>query len=510
MSSTSPIETFARPGKWSVALRLTAWYVSSSFVILLVATVALYLILVANLRNEQDQFLADKIRVIRKLLEQRPRENWQLQEEVEETWAPRQFARVYGRVLDANGKILAESPEMSEGLAWDAFPRPVPPEAEPAQGIALKTQSGQVVRAMAALAPVGPGREQTATIQVALDTGVTHELLAGYQQTLLLVLTAGLAVCGVTGYWLARISLRPLRQIAATAQRIRSSNLDERIDIVGLPAELSVLAQRFNAMLERLQDSFARLSRFSADIAHELRTPVNNMRIEAEVALGKARSLDEYRETLGSCLEECDRLSRIIDSMLFIARAEDPRTQIKKESVDVTRELERVREFYEAPAADAGVALAVSCNAGTWAPVDRMLFQRAVGNLVANAIRHTHRGGHVAIAAVRENGELRVEVGDTGTGINPEDLPRIFDRFYRADRARSTAAGNVGLGLAIVKSIVSLHGGSVAAESQLNTGTRMTIRLPADHDDRYHVTAAVPTGDTSRPPQPTVQPSSSS
>src|SRR5205807_9209836 len=143
-----------------------------------------------------------------------------------------------------------------------------------------------------------------------------------------------------------------------------------------MPADLSSLAERFNAMLERLQDSFARLSRFSADIAHELRTPVNNMRIEVEVALGKARTLDEYRETLGSCLEESGRLARIIDSLLFIARSEDPRTQVHKERVGVGRELERVLVFYEAPAAEEGIELTVKCGDAAVARLERTLHQR--------------------------------------------------------------------------------------------------------------------------------------
>lgn len=474
----------ARPPRpaWSLALRLTAWYLGSSFVILVVATVSLYAILQANLSHAQDQFLVEKLRVIRALL-QDPGDSWKLQEEVEQTWAPLQYARVYARVVGPRGVVIAESPEMAPLVAGGAdLPPPVPANEEPAQGIVRNVGTG-TLRIMSARADLGPDAADTAVVQVALDTAPSRQWLAQYRRTLLLVLGVGLAGCAFTGYWLARAGLRPLRQIAATAQRIRSSNLNERIDPARLPAELAALALNFNSMLERLQESFDRLQRFSADIAHELRTPVNNMRIEAEVALGKARSLSEYQETLGSCLEECGRLSRIIDSMLFIARSEDPRTQVQKEPIDVAAELERVRDFYEAPAADAGIDIAVDCPRGTQANVDRMLLQRAVGNLVANAIRYTPRGGRVDLHAARENGELHIDVADTGSGIDPQDLPRIFDRFYRADRARSNAGGNVGLGLAIVKSIVSLHGGTVSVNSAPKRGTRMSIRIPAGPPD---------------------------
>lgn len=465
----------------SVALRLTAWYVGASFIILLTAVVALYLILARNVVRDEDEFLATKVTVLRGMLRERPGDLTALKEEVEESWAPRQYAQVYARVLQASGNVMVESPRMGARLARDAFPPAVPADAEPQQGVPLRASNGKPVRAMAASALIGKGDSlQTGVIQVALDTQTTRDLLAGYRWQLLAVLGTGLPVCAAVGYGLARQSLRPLREIAAVAQRIKSSNLDQRFDAAAFPAEISALAERFNAMLGRLQDSFSRLARFSADIAHELRTPVNNMRIEVEVALGKDRSVEEYRETLGSCLEECGRLSRIIDSLLFIARAEDPRTQIAREPVDVSRELERVRDFYEAPAAEAGVELSVSCPPQTRAQLDRTLFQRAVSNLLANAIRHTPQGGQVAVSAARENGELKVDVCDTGTGIAEEDLPHIFDRFYRADQARSNlSGGNLGLGLAIVKSIVTLHGGTIAAQSAPHSGTRMTIRVPS-------------------------------
>jgi two-component system heavy metal sensor histidine kinase CusS len=473
-------KSVARFGASSLALRLTAWYVGSSFAILLVATIVLYLILLGNLRREQDAFLADKVRVVREMLLKHPGDLSDLNEEVEQTWAPRQYARAYVRVLDGDGEVIAESPSMSARLGVEVFPSPVAINALPVEGISLLGRLGKPMRVVAARARMGSDGDSSAVIQVALNVETAHELVAGYRRTLLIVLGGGLGLCAITGYWLARVGLRPILQIAATTQRVRSTNLAERIDIGGLPAELVTFASHFNDMLGRLEDSFGRLSRFSADIAHELRTPVNNLRIEVEVGLSRARSVEEYRETLGSCLEECGRLGRIIDSMLFIARSEDPRTHIDPETVDVSRELDRVREFFEVPATEAGVELLVSCAPHIRANLDRTLFQRAVSNLLGNAIRYTPRGGRVSVAAARENGELRVDVTDTGIGISPKALPHIFDRFFRADPSRSTASGNVGLGLAIVKSIVALHGGTITARSKVDEGTCMSLRLPAD------------------------------
>jgi two-component system heavy metal sensor histidine kinase CusS len=315
-------------------------------------------------------------------------------------------------------------------------------------------------------------------IQVAMDRTQEEALLAGYRWHSGLALGTALVFCAGAGYLIARQGLRPLADITATARRIRSTTLNERIDDGGLPAELRVLAATFNDMLDRLEESFERLARFSADIAHELRTPVNNLRGEAEVALGKQRAPEEYREVLGSCLEECGRLTRLIDNLLFLARAESGQAAPTGEVLDMGRELTGVRDFFEAAAAEAGVTLVVQAPPGVVAELDRTLLQRAVGNLVANGLAHTPPGGTVTLTATPEGDTVRVEVVDTGTGIAPEHLPHVFDRFYRADPSRSSTSGNIGLGLALVKGIAVLHGGAVTISSTPGQGTRVSLVVP--------------------------------
>jgi two-component system heavy metal sensor histidine kinase CusS len=231
-------------------------------------------------------------------------------------------------------------------------------------------------------------------------------------------------------------------------------------------------------MLNRIEDAFARLSRFSADIAHELRTPVNVLRGEVEVALGRPRTIGEYQDVLGSCLEEYGRLTRLIDNLLFLARAEDPKTVLGTEAVDVRHELVKVREFFDAAASDAGVQLTVNAQPGMIVAADRGLFHRAIGNLVANSLAHTISGGKITLQSTQSNAEVRVEVVDTGEGISPEHLPYLFDRFYRADQARSAGGGRVGLGLSIVKGIVELHGGTVSVKSEPGQGTTISLTFP--------------------------------
>jgi two-component system heavy metal sensor histidine kinase CusS len=316
-------------------------------------------------------------------------------------------------------------------------------------------------------------------IQVAMDRTVEEKLLAGYRAYLWGTLAVALLASALLGYQIARRGLRPIAAITETARKIRSSNLRERIVEAGLPSEIRELAVKFNEMLDRLSDSFRRLAQFSADIAHELRTPVNNLKGEAEVALSSPRSVDEYREVLGSCLEECGRLSHMIDSLLFLARAENPQAQIARSPLDMAQELETIRDFYEAVASQSGVDLVVKSRPGIVANLDRTLLQRAVGNLISNALAHTKSGGTITLTASANNGAAIIEVSDTGTGIAAEHVPHLFDRFYRADPARRSEGGAAGLGLAIVKSIAQLHQGSATIESQVGRGTTVRLTLPA-------------------------------
>ena len=304
------------------------------------------------------------------------------------------------------------------------------------------------------------------------------DLLARYRERLWLVLGLSLVVCSLTGYVIARVGMRPIRGISHTAEHIRSTTLHERIDTKGLPAELLGMAQTFNSMLDRLQEAFARVSQFSDDLAHELRTPINNLRGEIEVALSKARSGEEYRETLGSGLEECERISRVIQSLLFLARTENASEPLLHEQLDVSKALAAVQEFYEAAANEAGIALNVDVESELSAPLDRTLFQQAIGNLVSNAIAHTPRSGSVLMTARADATWLQVSVTDTGCGIAREHLPHVFERFYRADPARSRSQHHVGLGLAVVQRIVERHGGRVDIESQLQRGTHVKLIFP--------------------------------
>jgi two-component system heavy metal sensor histidine kinase CusS len=459
-------------GSWSIAARLTAWYTAAAFALVVVATGFLYWTLVDGMRDDDQRRLADKVQVLQTLLRERAGNPAALKD-VEWEWGAREFEQVYVRVLTDRGETLVETPGMSSILPPRTFAA-LPLSIERATDI--RGIDGRAYRAVAAVA--GATGVAAQSVQVAIDLTHEQDILAAYRQRIWLILGLALALSAFVGHAIARRGVRPLERIARTAREITSARLDARIDHGRLPTEVASLAITFNEMLARLQDSFERLSRFSADIAHELRTPVNNLRGETEVALTRARTADEYREILSSSLEEYDRLTRLIDSLLFLARAEHPETRIVRERLNLRRELDTVADFYEGTATEQGVSLTVDAPTTLDIEGDRTLFQRAVGNLLANALAHTPSGGTVAIRAVAEGPYCQIHVVDTGRGVAAEDLPHVFDRFYRADKSRSNASGHFGLGLAIVRSIAQLHGGHVELTSQLGQGTRATLVLP--------------------------------
>ena len=446
----------------SLALRLSVWYAASAFLLLALATGCLYWFLVVGTDAEDDQYLREKVSSLGTLL---GRDDFRtLRWEVQEETHARPAVALLSRVLTADGTLLMESGGMTEELPARLFPAPGKPfEARGASGRMFRLRSERLPRYV---------------VQGAIEA--THEghLLAEYRRALFMVLGLALVAAVLIGHRIARRGIRPVEEIGATVRHIGSATLDQRLETVGLAAELAALAGTFNEMLDRLEDAFGRLARFSSDIAHELRTPINNVRGEVEVALARARTPEEYREVLSSALEETQRLGRLIDSLLFLARAENPGMEISREVFDAAAELAAVSEFYEAAATDGKVTLELEAAGPTSVALDRTLFQRAVGNLVENALAHTPAGGRITLKTARRDGALVVTVTDTGCGIPPGHLDRIFDRFHRVDPARSKHSGGTGLGLAIVKSIAALHGGTAGIASEPGRGTRVTLTLP--------------------------------
>lgn len=456
--------------RWSLAFRLTAWYAAASLLLLLAATGILYWALVVNLQRNSTLFLADKVHVVTTLLLERPNDWDGLKEEVELESAARRYDQFYIRLLDEHAKSLLETSKMSALLPAERFAGPLGSVTR------LESASGALYLATEVSAPVGAAKQVYWRIQIAVSLAEQQEVLRHYRRWLWAILLASTILCPLVGYQIARRGIRPVQYVAETARRIGSSTLSERIRADGYPVELADLALTFNAMLDRLEESFERLTRFSADLAHELRTPVNNIRGEMEVALARGRSEEEYREVLHANLEEAVRLSELIGSLLFLARTESPGMQIKRESLAVAELLRMIADYYEAAAEQAGVTLMVSAPDDLKINADRPLLQRAIGNLVSNALAHTASGGNVNLSASPARNGLEICVRDNGCGIPAESIPRLFDRFFRVDQARPQSGG-FGLGLSIVRGIMLLHGGSVHVFSEPGKGTTVILLM---------------------------------
>lgn len=463
----------------SLSARLTAWYAASAFLTIAGVTALLSWTLIRSVEREVGRFIAERVHVVQVILAERPKDRAELKDEVEWEWRQSPHARFFVRVLDEKGRSITETPGMAAaGLAIWRFPDPVPFESAWGPGARVLSEAGTDYQVVAVTVIV---ENEPWVIQAGADRTAMNEVIREYLGSAFVVLTIAVALSLTAGYVVARRGLTPLSRMADSIALVRSTNLDARLDQRGLPPELDAVAASFNELLERLEEAFARLSRFSADIAHELRTPLNNIRGEAEVALSRERGPEDYRRVLESCLEEASELSRLIDALLFLARADSAEARIQRSRFSVAREVAAIAEFYEAAAKEAGITLAVDTDADDMGDLDRTLFQRAIGNLIENALRYTPRGGTITISTKCDAGQFRLAVTDTGSGIPSRHLPHLFDRFYRVDGARADASGGHGLGLAIVKSVVSLHGGEVEIASAIDRGTSVTLRFPAAH-----------------------------
>ena len=312
-------------------------------------------------------------------------------------------------------------------------------------------------------------------VGIAINTLHHANFLAAFERELLLIGSGGLLCMALFGWVAIRRGLRPVQKMAVVAESISAQRLHNRLAIETIPIELESLARAFNAMLDRLSDSLERLSAFSSDMAHELRTPVNNLMTQTQVLLSKPRENDDYREVLYSNLEEFERLARMISDMLFLAKADNGLIIPHREAVQLASEIMAVLEFYEALAADRSLILQTSGQAVVMG--DALMLRRVISNLVSNAVRHAYPETVIRVAVSTQGHEACLTVQNAGDTIPEQHLPHLFERFYRADGARQRTEEGVGLGLAITRSIVLAHQGKIEVSSQHGV-TQFTITLP--------------------------------
>jgi len=385
-----------------------------------------------------------------------------------------QISTRYYQIYNArNGRLMAQSPEL-EVLGLELTPEEVRAVTDGQPFHDVGTDAG-VIRFRNEILNPAPGEEYL--FQVGISLNQMNDTLKAFLQLLLWLIPSGIAIISLVGWWAAGHALQPVATLASNVQQIGVSDLTKRLPIRGTRDELDRLTVAFNEMLSRLARTIEEMRQFTASISHELRTPLSILRGEAEVALMQAKTEHDYRRLISSQLEEFDRLTRMINQLLTLARAEAGEIPIEHKPVDLRRLAQSLADQM-APVAEArGVTLRTDCDQrGVIVSGDASWLQRVILNLVDNAIKFTPDGGTIIVGVqAGETGGV-FEVQDTGSGIPAESVPRIFERFYQADPARSERGA--GLGLSLVKWVVDQHGGTIEVTSQPGDGSRFRVVLP--------------------------------
>jgi heavy metal sensor kinase len=458
----------------SFRARLTLWYLAFFSLLFLLFSLFLHSVLARALERRLDESLSVEANTAAALLED-------------------EFVEMKGDPLLASSEVLADLRLRGSSVAFLAGSRllgastPVP--RDELQEIARRAASDPRPDLIVALPRAGPNGARAAVRHVSLGGQSCLVLavapldevvadLAVLRRVLLLALPLLIGLAGIGGFWLASRNLAPLAWMAEQARRITHSNLETRLDAGTAAEELVVLAASFNELLARLDRSFDHMRRFVADASHELRTPISIIRGEADVALSQDRGAAEYQQTLGVILDESRRLSRLVDDLLNLARADAGRVKLRVEEFYLNDLLAECCRSASTLAGARHIVLECRCREDVAFRGDEELVRRMVMNLVDNAIRYTPEGGSVTAALEAAGAGLEIRISDTGVGIAPEAAPHVFERFYRGDKARSRQDGGFGLGLAIVKWIAEVHNGAVELESAPGAGSTFTVRLP--------------------------------
>ena len=334
-------------------------------------------------------------------------------------------------------------------------------------------------------------------VLVAIDTAHHSHFMAQLRHTLAFYAVLAVGVSGLLGWFAAYKGLTPLRAMKARASVVTGQQLGQRMPVDAVPIEMADLARELNQMLDRLQDDFRRLSEFSSDLAHELRTPISNLLTQTQVAMSAQRDAQTYHGILESNAEEFQRLARMVSDMLFLAKTERGVDLPHKEKFSAAQDAQALLEFYEAVAEEKGITLGLHGDGAILG--DRLMFRRALSNLLSNALRHAHHQGTVVVKVGETVEGTLVAVENSGDRIDPAVLPRLFDRFYRADPSRAhPESEGAGLGLPITRAIVQAHGGTVDAQSQ--DGVTVFRMLFPRQNERPETEAGTSPRTYSRPP----------
>lgn len=474
-----PIETSGHI--LSIGTRLTLLYTLLALTAMALFAIVANWQLSSNFDAEHLRFLHAKVAELQTDLKDGNGQPEVLLGEIGKETGESRLRQYQARVMSGDGRVLGETPGMQRGLHGALFP--------PANSVPVfdthKVQATDHVYALTTIQLQASNTARPLQLQIALDITRDNNLLSDFRRAMGLAFLLLAPLLAVAGRWVSARGLAPLKRIVGAAREVTPTRLSARLPTTPpWPSELDELAHVFNAMLTRLEEAFARLSRFSADLAHELRTPLSNMSGELEVCLMRERSAPDYRRALESNLEECRELSVLIENLLFMARAEHADHALRREAFEAAEACAWVIAQQAPGATTRGIRIVLEGDARMTA--DPILFRQALANLLANAVRHSTTESEVRVGlSTGMDDEVEVRVTDRGAGISAEHLPHLFDRFYQVNPARTRQPGQgTGLGLSIVRMIVDLHGGSITLDSTMGGGTTATMRFPAASHER--------------------------
>lgn len=460
----------------SLRFRITGWYAALLAGALLIFGASVYLGLERYLYWDLQRSLEADCRTIgTQLLSQHPfkRPNW-LETEIEEAYSPEINGRFIRVIQDGEGMIYASGPPKDGGFDPSQVPLPRSEERSRARKISFTGGRRLLIDAMQFTTPDGN--------RFVVETGVPdHQIevvLHGLLITFAVYMPFIISLAVVSGYWLMRRSLQPVDEITKRAEGITSTNLSDRLPVIRTGDELERLSVSLNRMIERLDQAFQHINRFTADASHELRTPLTILQLELEGIAESHRLTPSVTDQIGSALEETHRMSHIVENLLAISRLDAGEAKIDKTRLDLGELAASTAEQMRLLAEEKAILLRSDVAANIWVEGDRSRLQQVIVNLVANAINYTSEGGKVEVSVRGERATAVLEVSDNGVGISAQALPHVFERFYRADKARSRDSGGAGLGLAIVKAVCTAHGAEIKVASHEGRGSRFTLEMP--------------------------------
>jgi heavy metal sensor kinase len=463
-----------------IGTRLTLWGAGLTTLLCALLGGALYLGVFFTLRSQIDAFLEGEITEFLLTVNEHVGNDTGLQEALRHELGSRDRNDLGFRLIDIEGKIIVSSVRNDplDGL-W------LPPGGWETQKPTVVCETlrpsnePHTYRVCNRFVVTADGRKGTAQSSYLLDE--MTQSLASFRRVVALALIFAFFIALAVGGFLSRRSLQPIRSIMQAARSIGTKDLGRRLALSGTGDEMDQLAGTLNGMLERVERQVREIQRFTADASHELRTPLAALRGHAEVALSQRRSADDFRHTIEESIGQYDRLQRIADDLLLLAKCDAGEAVVLHERISLDRVVGDVVDLYFPIADDKGLSLSLDIAEPVLVNGDGGRLRQVMGNLVDNAIKYTPPAGQVRMSLARTNGNARIEVEDTGIGISPDDLLRVFDRFYRADPSRSgQSAPGIGLGLSICRSIIEVHGGTVTVDSEMGKGTKVCVTLPIE------------------------------